>query len=78
MNEELKEQYTAMGIAPEVLSYGEEVENMLKSRFAEIDETATTIWAGIRWKRFTPPYSIPRTPWYGPRSPAAPMRWRWR
>ncbi len=40
MNEELKEQYTAMGIAPEVLSYGEEVENMLKSRFAEIDETA--------------------------------------
>ncbi len=40
MKKELKEQYAAMGISKEVLSYGEKTEKALKGRFEEIDETA--------------------------------------
>lgn len=40
MSEDLKKQYTAMGISEEVYAYGERTERALESRFAAIDEIA--------------------------------------
>ena len=50
----------------------------VKPAFWEPRATAITIWAETGWRRFTPMFFTRRMRWSVPRSPAGPMRWRWR
>ena len=89
MKDFLEEQYAKLGISKAILDFGNEILISLKERFERIDEIAEYNQLKViraMQKCRVSEACLSGTTGYGyndlgrdtPRSPAAPMRWRWR